>query len=95
MHIEEFINDAKYGTTSDKLYCILHTIQIEKMRGRPSKYYRRIAEYMHDNDYIHFIEGQSYYYTKHRLSEWFKLCEDAGQINNIFFNIFQPSTYLN
>ena len=76
-------------TTTDKWEFLKRVSAETTGKGRPSKHYKKIVQYLHDNDYIHMYEGESVYYQLAAIQAFIKRGHDAGLMNEIFENLWE------
>ena len=75
-------------TTTDKWHFLKRVLAETTGKGRPSKHYKKIVQYLHDNDYIHKYEGESVYYQLANIQNFINNGHDAGLMNEIFENLW-------
>lgn len=84
-------------TTTAKRQFLKRVLAETTGKGRPSKHYKKIVEYLHDNDYIHKYEGESVYYQLANIQHFisFSCQHDSGLTNEIFENLWEVVPELN
>jgi hypothetical protein len=87
-YITESYIIANTFETYEKVEYLLAMVDNETTKGRPSKNYSALANVLHEKDLIHFIQGFSIYHRIDCIRNFLNSCEDAGYLNEIFWEVF-------